>query len=90
MTTTDDFFRQDAERLGMTLDEYEQAFGIRFHNGPSERRQRYHERPAGLLTDEDLAEAQEREARYTPDRNRKRRRGFHPDGASIGPTGGQS
>ena len=86
MTTTDEFFRQDAERLGMTLDEYEREFGIRFHNGPSERRQRYHERPAGLMTDTDLAEAGAMEVDYTPERNRKRRRGFHPDGASVAPT----
>lgn len=48
----DAFFRADAARLGMTVAEYERAFGVRLDGGPAESRTRYHEGVSGGLMDE--------------------------------------
>jgi hypothetical protein len=79
----DDFLRADAAARGMTITEYERAFGIMLADGPAENRTKYHELTAGALGQDDLSRAADRERRYTPERNRKRRRGYHPDGDAL-------
>jgi hypothetical protein len=81
----DEFFRADAARLGMSISEYERAFGVHFTDGPAENRFRYHEVVAGLMGSEDIEGAASRERSHTPERNRKRRRGYDPNGAPQAP-----
>ena len=90
----DDWLKADAQSREFTdsdcqhdptcrsgLAHYEREFGIMFDGGPAESRARYHETLAGLMGQDDLAAASIREKSYTPERNRKRRRGWNPDGA---------
>lgn len=84
--SADDFFRADARARGMTVAEYEKAFGIQIAEGPAENRTKYHEVTAGLMGQDDLSRAATRERHYTPERNRKRRRGWSPDGVRVEPS----
>jgi hypothetical protein len=82
----DAFFREDARRLGMSIADYEREYGVHLSGGPAENRVRYHEVTAGLMGQADLEGVAHNEREYTPERNRKRRRGYDPNGASIAPS----
>jgi hypothetical protein len=82
----DEWLRADAERQGLKPSEYERRYGIMFDGGPAENRAKYHESPGGIMDQGDLMRAAARERNHTPERNRKRRRGWSPDGAIVQPS----
>ena len=70
------WFLNDAKRLGLTLSEYEQRFGVilpagRFLN-PAEARIKRHEVSGGGMTDSDFAIAQYNEKRRAKTRRESR------------------
>jgi hypothetical protein len=70
----DDFFRQDAQRLGLSIEEYERKFSIQLAKGPAEGRIRYAEVSAGVMTEDELRLVHRRERRTNENRNHKRMR----------------
>ena len=74
---TDDFFRSDAKRLGMSVAAYERAFDLGIYQGPREERIEYNEVPVGL-TDEDFDIAASLERQVIEERLHKRRHGYKP------------
>ena len=70
------YFLEDAKRLGLTLSEYEQRFGVILPAGkflnPAEARIKRHEVSGGAMDDADFAIAQHNEKRRAKTRRESR------------------